>query len=246
VGLLGRASVRKEARDVWLAVEEGRWRARREQRIELAVAQHVDQRLPGLERLEVEAGDGLERRPLAAAGLLLPAVAPMDLVGPHAVFVLHHAAHPDHRRDLIFGQADALAAQVLRGADASTGADVDAGVAEDARYESRDADIGRGAPRDRAQIARERQLRDIELVELEGAVEDLLRIERQIGDRAAVDLHASVPDCRRAVVVAACDRDRHLDHGDSFWAGRARREPERTCPLPAKTIPSLTPPIGRA
>src|SRR5262249_2886698 len=87
--------------------------------------------------------------------------------------------------------------------------------------QNRDTDAGGavsggGAPGDRAQIARERQLRDVELMELEGAVEGLLRIERQIGDRAAIDLDATVADRRRAVVVAACDRDRHLDHGGSF------------------------------
>jgi hypothetical protein len=126
--------------------------------------------------------------------------------------VLHHPAHPDHRGDLIFRQADALAAQVGRRADAGAGADIDAGMAEDARHECRDADIGRGTGGDRPQIARERDFRDVELLELEGAVEDLLRVERQIGDRAAVHLDATVPDRGGPVVIAACDRDGHLDH----------------------------------
>ena len=212
VGLLGLARIGEQSRNMRLAVEERRRRARREQRVELAVAQHLDQRLPGLERLEVEAGDVLERRTLAAAGLLLPAVAPMDLVRLHAVLVLHHPAHPDHRGDLIFRQADALAAQVCRRADAGAGADIDAGVAEDARHEGRDADVRRRTGRHRAQVARERDLGDVELLELEGAVEDLLRVERQIGDRAAVHLDATVPDRGGAVVIAACDRDWHLDH----------------------------------
>ena len=110
VGLLGRACVRKQARDVRLAFEKRRRRARREQGIELAVAQHLDQRLARLERPEVETRNSLERRALAAARLLLAAVAPVDLVRLDAVFVLQHAAHPDHRRDLIFRQPDALAA----------------------------------------------------------------------------------------------------------------------------------------
>ena len=132
--------------------------------------------------------------------------------GVHAVFVLHHAAHPDHRGDLIFRQADALAAQVLGLADAGVLADVDAGMAEDARHEGRNADIGRGAGRDRADVARERNLRDVEFLESEGAVENLLRIERQVGHRAALDLDPAVLDRLRAVVIAAGDRYRHFHH----------------------------------
>ena len=122
-------------------------------------------------------------------------------VGLHAVFVLHHAAHPDHGGDLIFRQADALAAQVLRRLDAGVGADVDAGMAEQPRHEGRDADIGRGAGRDGAHVARERQLRDVEFLVAEGAEENLLGIERQVGDGAALDLDAAVLD------RAACGRN---------------------------------------
>ena len=79
VGLLGRARVGKQPRDVRLAAQERRRRARREQRVELAVAQHADQRLVLADRLEVEARDRLERRALVASGLLLAAAAPMDV-----------------------------------------------------------------------------------------------------------------------------------------------------------------------
>src|SRR5262249_45648084 len=48
-------------------------------------------------------------------------------------------------------------------------------------------------------------------LELEGAVEDLLRIERQVGDGAALHLDAAVLDGAGAGVVAARDRYRHLD-----------------------------------
>src|SRR5262249_2886697 len=83
----------------------------------------------------------------AAPGLLLPTVAPMDLVRLDAVFVLHHAAHPDHRGDLIFREADALAAQILRRADACVGADVDAGVAAEPRHGRRGCGERRRGPR---------------------------------------------------------------------------------------------------
>src|SRR5580658_10583175 len=111
-----------------LAGEERRRRPRREQRVELAVALHADQRLVMRDRLQIEARDRLQWRALFAAGLLLAAASPMDLRRRHAVFVLHHAAHPDHRGDLIFRYADALAAQILRLGDARIFADIDTGM----------------------------------------------------------------------------------------------------------------------
>ena len=197
-------------------LQERRRPARREQRIELTVAEHVYERLMRFERLEVQARDRLERRALVPARLLLAAVAPMDLVGLHAVFVLQHAAHPDHGRDLVFGQADALAAQVLRLVDAGVGAHIDAGMPEQPRHERRDADVLRRARGDRADVARERHLRDVEFLELEQPVEDLLRIERQVVDVAALDLHPAVDDRLGAIVVAAGDRYRHVGHGSSW------------------------------
>jgi hypothetical protein len=77
----------------------------------------------------------------------------MDLRRRNAVFVLHHGAHPDYRGNLIFGQADALAAQILRPADSGTVADIDARMAKNPRHEGRNADIGRGAGRHRADVA---------------------------------------------------------------------------------------------
>ena len=197
-------------------LQERRRPARGEQRVELAVAQHVDQRLVRLERLEVEARDRLERRALVPARLLLAAVAPVDLGRLHAVFVLQHAAHPDHRRDLVFGQADALAAQVLRLVDAGVGAHIDAGMPEQPRHEGRDADVLRRARRHGADVARERHLGDVEFLELEQPVEDLLRVERQVVDVAALDLHAAVDDRLGAIVIAAGDRYRQFGHGSSW------------------------------
>ena len=143
VGDFRLAGVGKQPRDMRLAGKERGRRARGEQRIKFAVAQHADQRLVVRDGFQVEARDRLERRAFLAAGLLLAAAAPMNFRRLHAVFVLHHAAHPDHRGDLIFRHADALAAQVLRLLDAGALADVDAGMAEDARHERRHADIGR-------------------------------------------------------------------------------------------------------
>ena len=201
-----------------LAAQERGGPARREQRVELAVAQHPDQGLLLADRLEVEAGNRLERGALVAARLLLAAAAPMDVGRFHAILVLHDAAHPHHRGDLVLGQPDALALEVGGRADAGVGAHVDAGMPEQPRHEGRDAHIGRGAGRDGADIARERQLGDVEFLVAEGAEEDLLRVERQVGRRAALDLDAAILDGPAAVVVAAGDRDRHLDHGGSLSA----------------------------
>ncbi len=156
----------------------------------------------------------------------------MDLGRLHAVFVLHHAAHPDHRRDLVFRQADALAAKVGGRANAGIGAHVDAGVPEQPRHEGGNADIGRGPGSDRADIARERQLGDVEFLIAEGAKENLLRIERQVGDRAALHLNAAVPDRAGAVVIAARNGNRHLDHRASSsvcavgWSRAGKRKLE--------------------
>src|ERR1700681_4436480 len=96
-------------------------------------------------------------------------------------------------------------------------------MAEDARHEGRDADIGRGAGRDRAKVARERDFRDVELLVAKRAKEDLLRIERQVGDGAALDLDDPVLDRLRAVVVSARDGYWHLDHSVlATFAARVR------------------------
>src|SRR5579863_5774606 len=99
-------------------------------------------------------------------------------------------------------------------------------MAEDARHERRHADIAGGAGRHRADVAGKRNLRDVEFLELEGAVENLLRIHRQIGDVATLDLHPPVADRARAVVIAACNRYRHVTHCKSSlhssWPGLSR------------------------
>ena len=165
----------------------------------------------------------------------------MDLRRQHAIFVLQHAAHPDYGGDLIFRQTDALALEIGRRADAGIGAHVDAGMPEQARHEGGDADIGRIPRCYRADVARERKLRDVEFLVAEGAKEDLFRIKRQVGDLAAFHLDAAVPDGAGAVVVAARNGYRHLHHRGLLtgfalgWDGRKAAErklkssAKRTC-----------------
>src|SRR5205807_2532899 len=75
-------------------------------------------------------------------------------------------------------------------------------------------------------VARERKFRDVEFLVTERAKKNLFGIERQVRDRAALDLHPAVLDGARAVVIAAGNRYRHLDHSGLLigiaagWDGR--------------------------
>src|SRR5262245_36123744 len=80
-------------------------------------------------------------------------------------------------------------------------------MAEQPRHERRDADVLRHAGRHHADEARTGNLGNLELLELEQAVEDFLGIERQKVDGAAVDLDATVLDRLHPVVIAAGDGD---------------------------------------
>src|SRR5262245_20487902 len=168
----------------------------------------------------------------------------MDIRRRHAVFVLQHAAHPDHGGDLIFRQADALAPEVGRRADAGIGAHVDPGMPKQPRHEGGDADIGRIPRCDRAHIARKRKLRDVEFLVAEGAKEDFFRIKRQVDDLAAFDLDAAVPDGARAVVIAARNRYRHLNHWGllvvSRWDGVGARQRDANSSLWQSVLASLS------
>src|SRR5262249_14771187 len=220
VGLLGFARVGEQPFDVRFAAQERRGRPRREQRVQLAIPQHTDERLLFADGFEVEARNRLERGALVASRFFLTAAAPMDLLRQHAVFVLQHAAHPDHGGDLIFRPANPLALEIGPGADAGIAAHIDAGMPEQPRDKGWDADIGRIARGHGADIAREREFRDVELLIAEGAEEYLLGIERQVSGRAAFHLYPAIPDGARAVVIAARNGYRHLDP----WASFSRRD----------------------
>src|SRR5262249_13569828 len=187
---------------------------------------------------------GLERRALVAACLLLAAAAPMGLRRLPALFVLQHAAHPDHGGDLIFRQTDALAPEIGRRADAGIGAHIDAGMPEQSRHEGRDAHIGRIPRCDRAHIARKRKLRHVEFLVTEGAKEDFFGIKRQGGDLAAFDLAAAAPVGRRGVVIAARNRYRHLNHWGllivSRWDGMGARQRNANSSLRQSVLASFS------
>src|SRR5258705_9628908 len=93
---------------------------------------------------------------------------------------------------------------------------------EQTRHEGGDDDIGRITRGNGADVARERQLRDVEFLIAEGAKENLLRIQRQVGDVAAFHLDAAIPDGAGAIVIAARDRYRHLNHWAPHGAAAGR------------------------
>src|SRR5262249_10798799 len=132
---------------------------------------------------------------------------------------LSYTAYPAQGGEWIVGKADPLALEIGGSADAGIAANVDAGMPEQPRDKGRDADIGRIARGHGADIAREREFRDVEFLIAEGAEEDLLGIERQVGGSAAFHLHPAIPDGARAGVIAARNGYRHLDH----WASFSRR-----------------------
>jgi len=135
----------------------------------------------------------------------------MDVGRLDAVFVLQDAAHPYDGGDLVFRKADGLADEVPRRLDAAVGADIDAGMAEDARDESGYADVRGFAGIGDSQIGAEGELADVELLVAEGAEKHLLGLERDVGDVAALHRHAAVLQRAGAVIIAAGDGDRDLN-----------------------------------
>ena len=175
------------------------------QRVQLASLEQLDESLVLGDRLEIDAVGQHQRRAFVPPGLLLSSRAPVDLVRLHAVLVLHHAAHPDRRGHLVFGQADRLAAQILRLLDPPVGADIDPGMAEHARDESGNADERAFVARGHDHEAGERELAGIEFLESEGAEEHLFRLHRDEGHLATLDLDPTVLDRRDPIVIAARD-----------------------------------------
>jgi hypothetical protein len=85
-------------------------------------------------------------------------------------------------------------------------------VAEGARNEDRNADIGAVVLRRFDREARQRQFADIEFGGAEGAEEDLLRRQRHENRINTVDPHRAVDQRARAVIVADGDRQFEFVH----------------------------------
>ncbi len=134
-------------------------------------------------------------------GLEQPALHPVQVRGLHPELVGEQGSRPDVGGQLVLGDADPLALQVLGPGDAAVGADVDGGVAESPRGEHRNADVRAVAARRSQRKGRQRQLADVERLLAEGAEEDLLRLQVHEDRRAAVDPHAPLRQRPHPVVI---------------------------------------------
>ena len=187
-------------------VETGR-RARRYDGIDLARRQHVLEGRALGDRLQLQPLGRHEFGPLAATRLSQAAPAPADIGGLNAVIVLEDAAHPGHRRHLVFRRADDLALEVLGLLDPRTGVDENPRMAELAAGKDRDADIGALALGGQRYEVRKGQLGDVEFLVVERPVEHLLGLELEHGGPAAFDGGAAVDERPGSVGIANGDGD---------------------------------------
>src|SRR5262249_15617845 len=139
-----------------------------------------------------------------------PAGPPAYFGGADAVFLCQHATDPDAGRLLEIRHADLAAAQIGRGVDPPVVADIDRRMAEGAGDEGGDPDIRGLSPRRRHQMCAEGEFGDVELAVTEGALEDLLRVARYMGDVAALDRDPPIE--KRAGAVIALTGQRQLQH----------------------------------
>src|SRR5262245_8280825 len=113
--------------------------------------------------------------------MLFTADKPPHLPWRDPVLMFEDSSRPYRHCDLIFGNADFSANQVLGLANPRFGVHVDAGVAKSARGKDRNRNKIREPPVAREQIGTEGHLGGIELLIAEHAPEGLLHAQRQIG-----------------------------------------------------------------
>ena len=125
----------------------------------------------------------------------------MHVLGLDAVVVLQHAAHEHEPGRAPLRGADPLALQVLRRLDAGAGAHVDAGVAEDFRERHRHRHERALAAALERRVGGERELRDLELLVVQHALERLARAQDPDVEIDAFGFHPPVDQRAGAVVV---------------------------------------------
>jgi hypothetical protein len=117
-------------------------------------------------------GEADVRRQLAAQAVGA-ALHPFDVARLYAVFVLQQPAHIDRRGHGVFRHAAAFALEVGGALDALVGVDEEVAVAEDPRRKYRDGDERQLAGAHQGGVVRERHFRDLELLELQHAPENV-------------------------------------------------------------------------
>ncbi len=147
------------------------------------------------------------------AGFVDGALDPADARQVDAILVDQVAPDPDRGRHRIERNADALAGQLLRAANAGLAIDVDVAVPEHARRKHRQRHERTSAARQPADEFRAGELGDVEFLIAAHAVEDLAR--RFDGQKIEVDpLDADVAGAQRigAIVNAAGKRQSQSGH----------------------------------
>ena len=196
------------------AVEEARGDIEREQRIELAGVEHLFQRLPGGKKVEPDALRQIQRDQRRLDEAVEPAHEPVHVLGSHAVVVLQHAAHEHEPGRAPLRGADPPALEVLRRLDAGVGADIDAGVAEDLRERHRHRHERALAAALERRVGGERELRDLELLVVQHALERLARAQDPDVEIDAFGFHPTVDQRAGAIVVPAGERELEVRHQD--------------------------------
>src|SRR5499427_2334628 len=212
IRLLGRFVVGKEPPDSLAEVLRG---TRRQHRVELAREQHVVERAAGL-GLQPHSGRQLELHFLYAARLVHPRLDPVHRVERHARLVREKAARVDDRGLRPFGNADALALQLLGSREIAPLADVDHRVPERARREHGDRGDACVALRAQRHVLAHGHLRHFPLAEMGEAEERFLRRQCEHVQRRALHGHGSRGEVARVLVVADRERQRHFVHRYSF------------------------------
>ncbi len=132
----------------------------------------------------------------------------------HAVVVLQHAAHEHEPGRAPLRGADPPALQVLRRLDAGVGADIDAGVAEDLRERHRHRHERALAAALERRVGGERELRDLELLVVQHALERLARAQDPDVEIDAFGFHPTVDQRAGAIVVPAGECELEVRHQD--------------------------------
>ena len=185
--------------------------ARGDVAVDFAFGQQLRNRLAGG---RVDQADALRQVQLDLFGPVRignAAAHPGDVFRRDAVILFQERADPDHRGQLVFGQANLLALQVFGPLDPVL-ADIERRMAEHPRQERGHADIGQRAVGRLHGGGRQRELANVKLGLPERAEEDFLWREAHEHRVDPVDLHVPIEQRTAAVVIADRDGQLQLAH----------------------------------
>src|SRR2546422_469920 len=212
--------------------------------VELAVCDHLRERLLRTDAPHLEFRRQIERDLFFAAGLFLASGPVLAARGVDAVLVLQDSANPYGRGHLVLRHADSLACELLRLADAALRGDENARVPEKARWKNGDGDEGGVLTHERHAIRGQRHLRRVELAVAQHPEKRLLDEEFVIDEVDALRVHAAVGERASAVVVPAGEGELESGHGISYLL--LAKEGWRGAPGWFDKPGSTTPPAARA